>query len=45
MAAGLTDHTWSVKEVLCYKVAPISVNLSQEYLNKRKEESRQTLRW
>jgi hypothetical protein len=26
-------------------LAPISVNLSQEYLNKRKEESRQTLRW
>jgi hypothetical protein len=25
--------------------ATISVNLSQEYLNKRKEESRQTLRW
>ncbi len=22
MAAGLTDHAWSVKEVLCYKVAP-----------------------
>ena len=22
MAAGLTHHTWSVKEVLCYKVAP-----------------------
>src|SRR5256714_4664893 len=23
MAAGLTDHVWSVKEVLCYKVAPV----------------------
>jgi hypothetical protein len=23
MAAGLTDHVWSVKEVLCNKVAPI----------------------
>jgi hypothetical protein len=23
MAAGLTDYTWSVKEVLCYKVAPV----------------------
>src|SRR3989440_2108203 len=22
VAAGLTDHAWSVKEVLCYKVAP-----------------------
>lgn len=22
MAAGLTDHIWSVQEVLCYKVAP-----------------------
>jgi len=22
MAAGLTDHAWSVKEVLCYEVAP-----------------------
>ena len=22
LAAGLTDHIWSVKEVLCYKVAP-----------------------
>src|SRR5207302_5455448 len=22
MAAGLTDHVWKVKEVLCYKVAP-----------------------
>src|SRR5881227_2266208 len=22
MAAGLTDHAWRVKEVLCYKVAP-----------------------
>ncbi|TMC93630.1 MAG: hypothetical protein E6J22_07585 [Chloroflexi bacterium] len=24
MAAGLTDHVWSVKDVLCYKVAPAS---------------------
>ena len=22
MAAGLTDHVWSLKEVLCYRVPP-----------------------
>jgi hypothetical protein len=22
MAAGLTDHVWSLKEVLCYRVSP-----------------------
>jgi len=36
MAAGLTDHTWSVKEDLCYKVAPAPFEPSKRSKGRKK---------
>jgi hypothetical protein len=36
MAAGLTAHTWSVKEVLCYKVAPAPFEPSKRSRGRKK---------
>ena len=40
MAAGLADHTWSVKEVLCYKVAPAPCEPSKQPRGRKKTQPR-----